>query len=88
MSWDLTAARLAPRCGAKTRAGTPCAAAGMANGRCKMHGGKSTGPRTAEGIERIRAARMKHGMFSGEMRELRALIRELKAEQKVLREKA
>uniref|UniRef100_UPI000E75B29C HGGxSTG domain-containing protein n=1 Tax=Teichococcus vastitatis TaxID=2307076 RepID=UPI000E75B29C len=60
----------------------------MANGRCKMHGGKSTGPRTAEGIERIRAARMKHGMFSGEMRELRALIRELKAEQKVLREKA
>jgi len=29
-----------------------------------MHGGKSTGPRTAEGIERIRASRTKHGRYS------------------------
>ncbi len=29
-----------------------------------MHGGKSTGPKTAEGIERIRAARTKHGCYS------------------------
>ena len=30
-------------CGAKTRAGTPCATPAMPNGRCRMHGGKSTG---------------------------------------------
>ncbi|MFC1944498.1 HGGxSTG domain-containing protein [Chloroflexota bacterium] len=24
----------------------------MKNGRCRMHGGKSTGPRTPEGLER------------------------------------
>jgi len=34
------------------------------------------------------AAVTKHDGFSGEMNELRAIIRELKAEQKVLREKA
>jgi len=34
-----------PRCGAKTRKGTPCQAQALANGRCKHHGGLSTGPR-------------------------------------------
>ena len=33
----------APRCGAKTRQGTPCKAPAMKNGRCRMHGGKSPG---------------------------------------------
>jgi len=34
----------------------------MRNGRCRMHGGKSTGPRTAEGLARLRAAaRARHG---------------------------
>jgi len=37
----------------------------MANGRCRMHGGKSTGPRTPEGLERSRKANWKHGKFSG-----------------------
>lgn len=32
-----------PACGAKTRAGTPCKNPAMPNGRCKLHGGKSTG---------------------------------------------
>jgi hypothetical protein len=54
----------APRCGARTRKGTPCQSAAMPNGRCRMHGGMSTGPRTPEGIERIRAARTKHGRYS------------------------
>jgi len=31
-------------CGAKTRSGLPCRNRPMANGRCRMHGGKSTGP--------------------------------------------
>ena len=29
---------LSPRCGAKTRSGTPCLSPAMANGRCRMHG--------------------------------------------------
>jgi len=28
----------------------------MQNGRCRLHGGLSTGPKTAEGIERIQRA--------------------------------
>jgi hypothetical protein len=43
----------------------------MPNGKCRLHGGKSTGPRTIEGIERIRAARTKHGRYTAEMIELR-----------------
>ena len=38
------------RCGAKRkRDGSTCQAKPFANGRCKFHGGMSTGPRTAEG---------------------------------------
>ena len=28
-----------PRCGARTRNGTPCRSPAMPNGRCRMHGG-------------------------------------------------
>ena len=38
----------------------------MPNGRCKVHGGKSTGPRTPEGLERSRRANWKHGYYSRE----------------------
>jgi hypothetical protein len=55
---DLTTA---PRCGAKTRRGTSCQCPAMKNGRCRLHGGLSTGARTPEGIERIRRAVTKHG---------------------------
>lgn len=42
-------------CGAKTRAGTPCKQKGLYNsGRCKLHGGLSTGPRTAKGKRKVR----------------------------------
>jgi hypothetical protein len=60
------------RCGAKTRRQTPCQSPAMKNGRCQMHGGKSTGPRTAAGLERSRRARWKHGAYSRETRELLA----------------
>ena len=33
----------ANKCGAKTRSGEPCKNYAMDNGRCRMHGGKSTG---------------------------------------------
>ena len=56
----------APRCGAKTRQGKKCQAPAMHNGRCRMHGGSSTGPRTPEGLARSRRARWKHGLYSAE----------------------
>jgi hypothetical protein len=59
----------APRCGARTRrTGCPCRAPAMRNGRCRLHGGKSTGPRTEEGRARIRAARTRHGRYTAESR--------------------
>jgi hypothetical protein len=37
-------------CGTRTRAGTPCKLSGLyANGRYKLHGGKSTGPKSEAG---------------------------------------
>jgi hypothetical protein len=40
-------------CGAKTRAGTPCKRKDLyTNGRCRLHGGLSTGPKTKEGKRR------------------------------------
>lgn len=47
------------RCGARTRAGTPCKQKGLyACGRCRLHGGLSTGPRTALG----KAAAARNGL--------------------------
>ena len=40
-------------CGARTRKGTPCQRRAYGNGRCRNHGGLSTGPKTPEGRERI-----------------------------------
>jgi hypothetical protein len=52
------------RCGAKNRQGRPCRCPAMANGRCRLHGGLSTGPKTLAGVERIRQAVTKHGRYS------------------------
>jgi hypothetical protein len=54
--------RLAPRCGARTRAGGCCRQPAMKNGRCRLHGGRSTGPRTAAGRAACAAARTRHGL--------------------------
>ncbi len=52
---------LALRCGARTRAGCPCRAPAIrGKRRCRMHGGRSTGPRTQEGRARIAAARTRY----------------------------
>ena len=61
---------LAPRCGAKTRAGCACQAPAMANGKCRMHGGASSGARTEAGRTKIRAARTVHGGYGAEARAL------------------
>jgi hypothetical protein len=60
----------APRCGARTRAKSCCAQPAMANGRCRFHGGKSTGPRTAEGRLRCRQAKLQHGGYAAEVKAL------------------
>ena len=40
-------------CGAKTRKGTPCKLTSLyGSGRCKLHGGMSTGAKTQEGKAR------------------------------------
>ncbi len=51
------------KCSAKSkRTGKGCMAPAMRGKKnCRFHGGASTGPRTAEGIERIRQAQLKHG---------------------------
>ena len=55
----------------------------MANGRCRKHGGKSTGPVTDPGLERSRKARRVHGLYSRETiaarQEARILTRALTA---------
>ena len=48
-------------CGAKTRRGTPYQCRAMRDGRCRLHGGLSTGAKSEAGIERIRRAVTKHG---------------------------
>jgi len=54
----------------------------MPNGRCRMHGGLSTGPRTEAGKAAIRASRTKHGRYSGtsiaQRREARATMRTIR----------
>ena len=62
-----------PRCGAKTRKGTPCKAPAMANGRCRMHGGKA-------GAHRGNSNALKHGFYTREVIIRRRYIRELMRE--------
>jgi hypothetical protein len=58
---------LMPRCGAKTRKGSSCLNFPIAGKRrCKFHGGKSCGPRTAEGRAAIAKANTKHGRYIGQ----------------------
>lgn len=46
-----------PICGAhRKQTGSTCQAPALRNGRCKMHGGKSTGPKSPEGLARIAEA--------------------------------
>jgi len=72
----LVMANAAPRCGARSkRTVKPCRAAAMPNGRCKVHGGKSTGTWTPESLERSRRANWKHGHFSREAKAERSRLR-------------
>ena len=53
------------RCGANTRRGTAFQRpANKKSGRCRLHGGASTGPRIADGRAGISAANLRHGRFT------------------------
>ena len=55
------------QCGAHARStGLPCRAKALPNGRCKSHGGSSTGPNTPEGRQAIAVA-TKARMFNGQL---------------------
>lgn len=78
---------LAPRCGARTRTGRPCAAPAVkSRARCRMHGG-AVGSGAPKGNQNA----LKKGMYTAkaiaERREITALIRESQAFLKSLREK-
>src|SRR5271157_736682 len=66
----------APRCGARTRKGTACKGPAMQNGRCRMHGGHSTGPRTPIGLARSTRANWKHGLYSAKAKMEAKLLRQ------------
>jgi len=57
-----------PRCGAKTRSGGFCGHYAMKNGRCRYHGGKSTGAKNPV---------VKHGLYTKAAMEETRLINEL-----------
>ena len=53
------------RCFAKTRRGSKCQRpANKRNGRCRLHGGASTGPRSEEGRKLISQANLRHGKYT------------------------
>ena len=76
------------RCLAKTRRGTPCQKPAITGKcRCQLHGGRSTGPKTAEGLKRLAELNTVHGQRTKERRaEAKALAqanREIWAELKL-----
>ncbi|XDZ66905.1 HGGxSTG domain-containing protein [Alphaproteobacteria bacterium LSUCC0684] len=72
VEWRFGADWPGQRCGAKTRKGTACQRpANKRNGRCRVHGGASTGPRTEEGRTRISEANLRHGRYTKDKLEKR-----------------
>jgi len=65
IEWRFGADWPGQRCGAKTRKGTACQRpANKKNGRCRLHGGASTGPKTDAGRAMIAKANTKHGKYT------------------------
>lgn len=70
----------APRCGARarTRGGMPCLAPAIrGKRRCRMHGGKGSGPKTEAGKALCAAARLVHGRFTAAAKANRRAWKEL-----------
>ena len=57
------------RCGARTKTGGACQRPAVKRtGRCTRHGGKSTGPKTQAGRDKIAALHTTHGRLTKEKR--------------------
>ena len=55
------------RCGARTRHGGLCQKPAIrGRWRCQLHGGRSTGARTPEGLQKLKDIHWKHGQRSRE----------------------
>lgn len=76
------------KCEAQTRRGTLCQRPGnKINGRCKLHGGRSSGPKTEAGLAQLAGSKITHGRFIKAEREKakrraevgRNVLREVKA---------
>ena len=64
------------RCGAHARTtGNPCQAKALTNGRCKNHGGMSTGPKTLEGRQAVAQSTRKRMASGGRIRALEGFYR-------------
>ena len=58
------------RCGARTKSGGNCKRPAVKRtGRCTRHGGKSTGPRTQAGRDKLAQLHLKHGKLTKEKRQ-------------------
>ena len=68
------------RCHARTRRGTPCLKPALKDKkRCQLHGGKSTGARTAQGLQKLRDIHFIHGQRSRQaIEDHRRFMREIK----------
>ena len=70
-------------CGANSKQhnGVSCRQPAMKNGRCRLHGGWCTGPKTNEGRLRVKLAHTKHGFYSteaiAERKQLHEMIRSM-----------
>ena len=77
-------------CGAKSRSNEhqPCRLPAMKNGRCRFHGGLSTGAKTPEGKQQQKLAgktsSWKHGYYSAEAIKERSSVRQMQQESRDL----
>lgn len=55
----------------------PCRQPAMSNGRCRLHGGKCTGAKTAAGRKRLAEVNTKHGRCTKEAKAQRKAMRDL-----------
>src|SRR5579872_5012141 len=62
-TFHLIGGLMADKCGAKNRRGKKCGNRGMANGRCKFHGGMSTGPKKPN----TKFNALKHGIYAKQL---------------------
>lgn len=68
------------KCGARSKQNNhaPCRQPAMKNARrCRLHGGKSTGPKTPEGKQKAAYANYKHGLYTNDAMIERKMVREM-----------